>query len=244
MVDEHYRNFVVMNKSNHSYAINKKITQEFDQDSWSGRRCFLIGGGESLRGFDYNQLDGELTITINKTFEVYPYSTINYSMDSTFYKKLKTDHYTNYSNENLWNKWNSLVCIRVALTPMEIMEFGPEVMLVRRKWKPVVERGDLDDGIYGGINSGTGAINLAIALGATTIYLLGYDMQAIKYTHCHNGYDDRTLENFNIKLKDYRKEIESLAASIKELGINVINLNPESQLKCFPFGNMSDALKG
>jgi hypothetical protein len=42
-------------------------------------------------------------------------------------------------------------------------------------WRPSLKGGDLDDGIYGGINSFTGAINLAIALGANQfIYWCGY----------------------------------------------------------------------
>ena len=242
-MDKHYRNFVILNKSNHSYAINNKITSQFNQNSWLNRRCFIIGGGESLKGFDYSQLDNELTISINKLFEVYPRATISYSMDSEFYRKLKTGLYNNYSTEDLWNKWHSLECVRVFLTPMEIMEFGSEVNLVRRKWEPSISRGDLDDGIYGGIISGTGALNLAIALGANPIYLLGYDMHAVKYTHCHGGYDSRTLENFNIKLRDYRVEIESMSKLIAEVGVTVVNLNKESKLQCFSFGDLQEVLK-
>jgi len=241
MIDKNYRNFVMMNKSNHSYAINNKITSHFNHESWLGKRCFIIGGGESLTGFDFNKLNDELTISINKAFEFCPNATINYAMDSTFYDKMSRGNYDEIAPD-LWNKWLSFKGYKVFLTPMEIKEFGKEVNLVRREWKPSINREDLDDGIYGGINSATGALTLAVALGANPIYLLGYDMIAKTKTHWHGGYDRRTLENFNRKLKDYKGELTKMACYIKEANIDVINLNKDSELECFPFANIEEVL--
>ena len=39
---------------------------------WKGRRAFIIGGGGSLHGFDFNVLQGELTIGINAGFSLNP----------------------------------------------------------------------------------------------------------------------------------------------------------------------------
>jgi len=75
-IDEDYRKYVIMNKSNHAYAINSKITQKFNSSSWLNRRCFIIGGGESLINFDFSCLKNELIITINKAFQFVPNATI------------------------------------------------------------------------------------------------------------------------------------------------------------------------
>ena len=37
-----------------------------EDDTWKGRRCFIIGGGPSLRGFDFSSLKGELVIGVNR----------------------------------------------------------------------------------------------------------------------------------------------------------------------------------
>jgi len=241
MVSEEYKNFVIMNKSNHSYAINNKISDVFNSNSWAGRRCFIIGGGESLKGFDFSRLDGELTIGINKAFQFYQDATINYAMDSTFYDSVKKGLYDEISGENLWDKWLSFRGLRVFLTPMEIKEFGKEVYLVKRLFDFKVSR-NLQDGIHGGRNSGFGAIMLAVALGASTIYLLGYDMKAKDRSHWHGGYPDRDKLDFNRKLEGYRQEIQGALPWIGKFGVNVINLTPGSELKCFDSSSIDKIL--
>lgn len=231
VASDEYKNFVIMNKSNHSYAINRKITEVFDSNSWAGRRCFIIGGGESLKGFDFTRLKGELTIGINKSFEKCPDATVNYSMDSTFYDQMKKGDYDAISGGDLWAKWLSFKGIRVFLTPMEIKEYGKEVYLVKRLFDFKVSR-NLQDGIHGGRNSGFGAIMLAVALGASTIYLLGYDMKAKVSSHWHSGYPGRDLAEFNTKLAEFRQEIQSVLPWISQLGVEVVNLSPDSELRC------------
>jgi len=243
IVNKEYKNFVIMNKSNHSYAVNKKITEVLNSNSWVGQRCFLIGGGESLKGFDFSRLNGELTIGINKAFQAYQNATINYAMDSTFYDALKKGHYDVISGEKLWDKWLSFKGIRVFLTPMEIKEFGKEVYLIRRILDFNISR-DLEAGIHGGINSGFGAIMLAVALGATKIYLLGYDMKAKTTSHWHSGYPDRDLVEFNQKLAEYKQEIQKALPWVLKVGVSVVNLSPDSDLKCFGYDSIDNVLKG
>jgi hypothetical protein len=165
-------------------------------------------------------------------------------MDSEFYNGLKVHKYDEHNKIDLWSKWLSFKGIRVFLTPMEIKEFGKEVYLVRRNWKPSINRENLDNGIYGGRNSGLGAISLAIALGANPIYLLGYDMQAINSTHWHGGYDNRKIEDFNRKLQEYKDEISKFALLIDTYNIQIFNLNRDSSLKCFTPSNIDNILKG
>ena len=52
--------------------------------SWSGRRCFIVGGGPSLKGFDFERLRGERVIAINKAFYDVPFADIVFAMDSPF----------------------------------------------------------------------------------------------------------------------------------------------------------------
>ena len=92
-------------------------------------------------------------------------------------------------------------------------------------------------------NSGYGAINLAAAMGVKEIYLLGFDMHGNKrgkQKWWHDGYPVDYGEGSYAK---YAKAITGLAPMLKEAGIKVVNLNKNSSLGCFPFGNLQDVLK-
>jgi hypothetical protein len=243
IIKENYKQNIIMAKSNHSYTTNRKIIEKFNSNSWLGKRCFIIGGGESLKGFDFNRLDNELTIGINKVFKFYPNSTINYSMDSTLYNQIRQGDLDRPGEPKLSVFWDNYKGTRVFLTPMERKQFGQDVYLVRRELHLAVNIGDLDKGIFGGNNSGTGAITLAIALGAQNIFLLGYDMKAVNQTHFHEGYEKRDLKEFNKKLNEYRDDITKICPLLRTVGVNVVNLNPNSDLKCFPFAKFDDVIK-
>jgi hypothetical protein len=57
--------------------------------SWEDQRCFIIGGGESLKGFDFSKLKNELVIGVNRAYEVVD-CTINYAMDNNLYRWITT----------------------------------------------------------------------------------------------------------------------------------------------------------
>jgi len=240
--NEDYRNYIIMNKSNHSYGINKKITDALNTNSWAGRRCFILAGGESLKGFDFTPLKNELTIGINKAFQFYPDTKINYSMDSDFYSAIKDGRYDEISGEKLLDKWESYNGLRVFLTPMDIRQFGDEVYLIRRNIDFRLNK-TLNEGIFGGRNSGFGAVMLARSLGCRNIYLLGYDMKAKVTSHWHGGYPNRDMKDFNKKLAGYKQEFQEALPYLLQDGVVVTNLSPDSDLKCFNNDTLENVLK-
>jgi len=239
--NEDYRNYLIMNKSNHSYGINKKITDVFNDRSWAGRRCFILAGGESLKGFDFTPLKNEFTIGINKAFQFFQDTTINYSMDSDFYSALQDGRYDEISGEKLLDKWNSYRGTRVFLTPMDIRKFGDDVFLVRRNIDFRLND-TLGAGIFGGRNSGFGSILLARALGCRNIYLLGYDMQALTTSHWHGGYPGRKLDDFNNKLNGYSQEMKEAFPYLQQDGVTITNLTPGSALKALNNSTLESVL--
>lgn len=210
------------------------ITQAIDSGAWTGRKCFLIGGGPSLRGFNWNLLSGYPTITINKAFAAYPKADINYAMDERVYTGLK------YSPDKEWVDlrpiWNKFQGIKLFYRAHgTVFQFDPSVYYI-----PALNRNclsmDLKAGIYGGTNSGYGALMLAIGLGATSIGLLGYDMKldaSTKATHFHTGYEGQDPEKLQFKLLEFMKCFEDIAPAIKAIGVDVVNLNEYSGLTCF-----------
>ena len=234
--DFSYQKYIISNRLHDNYANNHRIIEYFGSNSWCGERVFIIGGGESIKDFDFNRLKGYKVITTNLGF-LHCNSDINFSMDSRLYDKIIKGDLNEIHQKPVNELWKQYKGIRCFITPQEPKTFGNETCLVKRIREVAVSR-DLDSGIHGGKNSALGAMMLAIALGSTDIYLLGFDMKCQTQSHFHKGYGPRDLDAFNIKLSQYKKEIEHIAPLIAHQGIKITNCNPNSELKCFAYTSL------
>jgi len=235
---------VTISKLARNYNRNQKIIKVLNSNSWLNQPAFLIGGGESIKGFDFSLLDNFNTIGVNKTFQYYQKAKINYSMDHDLYSKIYDGKLSNHSGVDVKNLWESFQGYKIFITPTISKDFSSDVYLVQRLSDKELNR-DLSRGIYPGRNSALGALMLAVALGANPIYLLGYDMIAKTQTHWHDGYpDNRDIVTFNAKLEQYRLEFDAMSTKLVNAGIRVVNLNPKSNLRCFLFSTLEVVLKG
>jgi len=207
---------------------NRYLVDEIPDKPWVGQRCFIIGGGKSLEGFDFEMLRGENIIAINRAVEYAPFAEIMFSMDSRLYtwykgrggRKLPDDAY---------EKFNAYRGLRIWTDHKEA-SFENDVLLV----KFIGRNGlltSLREGIYTGGNSGYAAIQLAVGLGSKEIYLLGYDMD--KNGNFHSGYP---TPGSDPETRGWIEGMNDLAPKLEAPGIQVINMNPKSKLRCFPFG--------
>jgi hypothetical protein len=210
------------------------VASILSSSEWQGKRCFIIGGGPSLENFDFHKLDGELTIGINKAF-IACSPTINYAMDLRFYDALNSPDKKDSKAVELYNKWVAYKGIKVFLKRSEKTRFDSSIYVVNSLPNKTISF-DLKKGIWGGNNSGFGALMLAIALGSKKIGLLGLDMKIDEKkskTHWHEGYSDQTLIGFPKKLGSFSQCFSEFATSIRDNGITVDNLNLDSALNCF-----------
>ena len=200
---------------------------------WRNEPAFLIGGGPSLIGFDFNRLRGRgHIIAINRAFEFVPFADILFFMDYNFYRMCHEEPV----QRRLWDQFQG---IKVFLN------------LMGRKFEDVYSlrslgrRGisdSLKTGLYHGNNSGSGAVQLAMALGARPIYLLGYDMRHENgQSHFHSGYAARQPERV---VTHFIQDFSIFADSPKAQGRGIINLNPLSALRIFPFSTIDEVLNG
>lgn len=203
---------------------------------WKNKRCFLIGGGPSLKNFNFNLLKGEKTIAINRAIEYTPFADIFFSMDYRMYEWL----FLNKHNKLLDITKKALLNYKGVKSWLNTGGFHFKSDVVEFPLAGISGiSSSLQEGLYSGKNSGFAALNLAICLGANPIYLLGYDMTSDKKeNNFHSGYGYGN--NFDPESKGWIKIFEENAPIIKQRGIEVINLNPHSNLKCFPFGNIDD----
>ena len=214
---------------------------------WSGQRCFVVGGGPSLRGFDWRKLGGENVIAVNRAYEKVPHAVVC-SMDPTFWR---------LHGPNLMSEWIDRVHARVVGKDMPPPRPHVHVRVGDEKLPDVAYAGafltvfpccadlsqpnphlsavwgeSLESGLGCGGNSGFTAVNLADVLGASPIYLLGFDMKGSEeggQAWWHDGYPGPQQ-----KAGVYDRMRAAFWMVKHQIRGEVINLNLDSALQAFP----------
>ena len=175
----------------------------------------IIGGGPSLKGFEWNKLRGKKTIALNKAIQFWPEANAVYWTDGRVWSWLKDD-IIKFKGK------------RFTLAPRS---YPCEVTLLKRGKKLGIEWSL--DSIAHGNNSGAAAINLAIHLGAKRIILLGYDMgRNNKESHFHGGYPTKVTAD-NIYKNQFLPAFDSISKDLKGKDIQIFNACPTSKLTTF-----------
>ncbi len=192
------------------------------KNSWKGHRCFIIGGGPTVLTHNLDRLAGELTIGVNRAYDVY-YPSILCALDPQFYEWAEDGAFGIFSE------------MRYRSYPGT------------KSWAQIRRDSTIDaEGIYtieninaNTNNSGQAAINLAIALGASPIYLIGFDMEG-EPNNFHDGYPALSFPNIYDSFVESIEKYVPPKASGK--GIKVINLSTDSALTVFPFADYDEVL--
>ena len=128
---------------------------------WKGEEVFVIGGGDSLRGFNWGLLKDELTIGCNDAFRLgKEVCKICIFGDAPWFRR----------NEKELAKFEGVVFTNSS-----------QLLNTRLPWlwtTPRKSKGLSDRAIAWNDNTGAAAVNLALLLGAKRIFLLGFDMRA------------------------------------------------------------------
>jgi hypothetical protein len=216
-------------------TIGKKfLSSVLPSGSWIGKRCFILGGGPSLIGFDFERLRGEKIIAVNRAFESAMFADIMFSLDNRFYRWIQRDEIP-----GIRAKFAAFPGLRVWLDLVNY-RYGSDIFCVRGIGREGLSRSH-EKGLYHSNNSGYCALQLAITLGASPIYLLGFDCKFENgKSHYHSGYPVRSLSGSTIRFKD---GFERLSSLMKKSQIRVINLNPASALRCFEFSTIDQVFE-
>ena len=220
------------------------ITKILPTGAWKGKTCFLIGGGPSLKDFDFDLIKNELTIGVNKSFTTFS-TTVNYAMDARFFDMVTYAQKVEW--RELHQQWLEYKGIKVFLRRSKKFKFDDSIYTVNGLNKKALSF-DLSKGIWGGNNSGFGALTLAIGLGAIRIGLLGFDLKVqgkgkkLK-THWHDGYKFLSKKSFQSKLDNFRTCFEEFAPTIAQQNVEIVNLNFDSALNCFPKDSLENFFK-
>jgi hypothetical protein len=220
---------------------NRELSEVLPPGSWEGRPAFIMGGGPSLEGFEWGKLRGHRTIGVNLAF--YKFNpTITFSMDTRFLNWILNETYepkypgikAKFEKTPAYKVWCLTYSAKLPADIYIIKVFKNHDFGMRNF------SFNMSEGIGHGNNSGFGALNLAFVLGANPIYLLGYDMSHTETrTHWHEGHP---IVQKKDTVEGYKTIFAKWAPKIKEAGVRVINLNPESALRCFEFMRQEEVL--
>ena len=197
---------------------------------WKGETVFIIGGGPSLIGFDYSPIHNRKVIGVNNAYRLGDW------VDICWFGDLKWLH---WHQKELRSSYKGIIA-----------HCNTRSDLRRKKWMVPFHRGkplgiDINQkSVAWNRCSGLSAINLAYHMGASTVFLLGFDM---KHDNKQKNWHKDHKEDQSLKLADRRYAHFLVAPQIiwkdaQRLGLNIINGNPDSAIEQFPKMTLTEFL--
>lgn len=189
------------------------------------RPVWIVGGGPSLKGFNFSYLRDLDVVAINKSFMDLPFAKIVWWTDAKFYLMC------------LNNKWPLMKHLGVKCAGTDHRDDVKYPKEVRQfKFDGSSGLSFAEGYLRHGNNSGYAAINLVIAYGARRIRLLGYDMKLSESgdDHYHDGYPGFSKTKQRTYTEKMLPYFDKMLPDLKRCGAEVINCNPDSALNTFP----------
>lgn len=177
-------------------------------------KCFCIGCGSSLKGFDFNKLKGHRTIGTNRILIDYPEVDYLVFLDRIFFDM--------YQKEI--EAYKGLIFAPERALPQGY--YSDNISLIFTKMR--VEKGSLAGGL-----SGLTALDIACNM-YNKIYLLGYDMYSGHYySDAPDAYTAERAEKYNRRFMLLKE---------KWLDRKIYNCNRQSLITCFDFADVEDVM--
>ena len=128
---------------------------------------------------------------------------------------------------------------KITIENTGMMISDPDVHMFRNGGREGLS--EITNTLCTGSNSGYQALNLAVLAGAAKILLVGYDMSFPDgKSHSHNGHPVKVAETHYARF--YADAFKSTLHALTAAGVSVINCNPNSKLKAYPFGDLDACL--
>lgn len=181
---------------------------------------FLIGGGPSLRGFNFECLRGRVLVAVNDAAVHVPFASALFSLDAGWIRN-RREMVDAFAGEKY-----------LAVAPDFHFPSGPKACYLKRDRQGRGLSLDLSIIYMGGGNSGYGALNLAALKGATRIVLLGYDLVGPNQ-HWHSGYDWADALGSDELYRRWAQQFDLAAEELRQRGVQVVNASSISRIMTF-----------
>lgn len=197
-----------------------------DLDRWRGATVFVIGGGPSAAGVDLEQLRGRgLVVAINDAAKRLPWADVLFTADMSYVLR----------RIDLLSKFRGTK-ILAAPEGYSLPAGLGRIERVRR-----MAAGATSDDPMATVtgNSGFSALMLAVARGAARVVLVGFDMTGPG--HWFGEYEWRCRLGVE-QYPDWVAQMDAVADWIGARDCDVVNVNPESAIRCFRFAELAEVL--
>jgi hypothetical protein len=206
--------------------------------------CIIVGGGPSLRDFNFTRLKGHNTIVVNQAIFQVPDADYFITTDYTWVVKsniLSNAGLAQYYQNHLAEK---IFILALSEDRLKIIDekhcvdtqYGLlyDLTVFDRVVRPV-QYGGLGrtfEEFHYGSDSGFAALQLAAILGYDKIYLLGFDFcTSGPYTHCHDDYSSYpTHSNYEGRLTEFMIPYPEAFRILRERGIQIFSCSHISKL--------------
>jgi len=194
---------------------------------------FIVGGGPSLKGFNFSKLADKETIVVNSAVMDVP--------NPTYFITCCTGYCKKVVGNNFYNTYARKVMV-IGENHFNYKNVKNLLYAFDEVINPKTADGELgftyDDFAIGG-NSGFCALQYAVLLGYKNIYLLGIDVQTNNGDHYHTRYGliQKEVDWW------YKCFIRGLIIIKEKSDIKVYSCSPISKLnKTIPFVNFKDVV--
>lgn len=199
---------------------------------WRGRTVFVMASGPSLTHEVCNKVRGHPAIVVNASVMLAPLAPVWFFTDSSFYE----------AHRELVAAWPGEV---ITMSKAAKRELGDRVKRVKGEGDPSLPFATFpplgSEVIRQGRTSGHTSIALAIALGASRVTLLGFDMRVVDgREHCHTEYSgDRDL---SLYAADYVPAFAGWRAAAERASVDIVNCTPGSAITEFRFADLDEVV--
>lgn len=207
---------------------------------WEGSSVYILGGGPSLKLLNWKALSSRRcrTIAVNNAYgypsiKKFPNPFVSYScrnfIDIVWFGDRDWFHLHQYSLVNFPGIVASCALNYLGVPWVNILKRGKPVGIDERPGY-----------IAWNGNSGGSAINLAWHLGASSVFLFGFDMQTVNGdNNFHNHHKVKRTVGYSRFLDSF----EAIARDAEKLGLTIVNATLGSALPFFPITDPNTILE-
>jgi hypothetical protein len=203
---------------------------------WKERPVAIVGGGPSLRGFNFERIRERFTIVaVNASIFDIPFASAGFTIDRR-------------AARNWWPRLVSEVKFPLyfAVPDPWLVNFTcpptPQMMFLRRTTGSTFthHRGV----ISGGGTSGFGALHLAFLKGARKVTLFGFDYSPSPQGEWHHNQKHYAFKHAQVPANwsQWARNFDNVAPVLREAGVEVVNASPRSAITAFPRVSLNEAL--
>ncbi len=207
-----------------SAAGKDRLTYWRVEREWAGECCFIVAGGPSVLAQAVERLRGHRVIAINSSWSRVPFAEFLFFGDARWF---------DLHRDQVVNEFAG----RIATCAKGVAH--SRVLLLRRQPPPGLALEP--DAVALQWTSTSGAMNLAVHLGAARVVLLGVDGRLAEdgRTHHHAPHPWDLRHGWADKQRD---ELASLVAPLAARRVEVLNASPGSAVPYWPSISFEEAL--